>query len=85
MRRICGAGVSKGAALREYCRREGFSLAGTLALGGEENDLSMLEICGQPFVPEGSAISGRLPDARVTARCGRDPLAYALRALFPAG
>ena len=82
---LCGAGVSKGAALREYCRREGFSLAGTLALGDEENDLSMLEICGQPFVPEGSAISGRLSGARVTARCGRDPLANALRALFPAG
>lgn len=82
---LCGAGVSKGAALQEYCRREGLSLAGTLALGDEENDLSMLEICGHPFVPEGSAISGRLPGARVTARCGRDPLAHALSALFPAG
>lgn len=31
---LCGAGVSKGAALREYCRREGFSLAGTPRAGG---------------------------------------------------
>lgn len=81
---LCGVNVSKGAAPREYCRREGISLAGTLALGDEENDLSMLEICGHPFVPEGSAISGRLPDARLTARCGKNPLAHALEILYAA-
>ncbi len=55
--------ASKGQALREYCARLGFELSKTVAVGDNENDVSMLEIVGYPFT-----VANCTPPARAAAR-----------------
>lgn len=55
--------ASKGQALREYCARMGFELSKTVAVGDNENDVSMLEIAGYPFT-----VANCTPPARAAAR-----------------
>jgi 3-deoxy-D-manno-octulosonate 8-phosphate phosphatase KdsC-like HAD superfamily phosphatase len=57
-----------------------FELSKTLVLGDSHNDLSMLAICGYPYVPEGSELAF-LPGYknRLTAPCGEAPLSRAVK------
>lgn len=55
--------ASKGQALREYCARLGFELSKVVAVGDNENDVSMLEIAGYPFT-----VANCTPPARAAAR-----------------
>ncbi len=55
--------ASKGRALEEYCARLGFDLAKVVAVGDNENDVSMLEIAGYSFT-----VANCTPPARAAAR-----------------
>lgn len=55
--------ASKGQALGEYCARLGFELSKVVAVGDNENDVSMLEIAGFPFT-----VANCTPPARDAAR-----------------
>ncbi len=55
--------ASKGQALKEYCARLGFELSKTVAVGDNENDVSMLETAGYPFT-----VANCTPPARAAAK-----------------
>jgi Cof subfamily protein (haloacid dehalogenase superfamily) len=81
-REILGEGVSKGAALGFLCGKFGIPPSRVMAIGDNENDLSMLEFAGIPVA------MGNAPDAvkaaarHVTARNDEDGVAHAIEAVL---
>ncbi|MGN1097468.1 MAG: HAD family hydrolase [Clostridia bacterium] len=62
--------ASKGEALKRYCELFGYDLSRTVAVGDNENDVSMLEIAGYSFT-----VANCTPAARAVAGtvvCGND-------------
>jgi Cof subfamily protein (haloacid dehalogenase superfamily) len=77
---IGSAKSSKGNALQLLSKKRKFELSKTLVLGDSYNDLSMLTICGYPYVPENSELvflSGY--ENHLTAPCGKAPLSKAVK------
>lgn len=81
-REILGEGVSKGAALEFLCGQLGVPASRVMAIGDNENDLSMLSFAGVPVA------MGNAPDAvkaaarHVTARNDEDGVALAIEAVL---
>ena len=80
---INAKGASKGNALRFLAERYGFDLDHTLAIGDNDNDKSMMDICGYPVAPEGAEEDVKENACFVTASCGDSPLTRAIQELFP--
>lgn len=76
-------GIHKGFAVSTLSKRYGFSLDNTLALGDNFNDVTMLEECGYPVVPENGEEDVKKKACFVTSDNDHDPLTHAVKALFP--
>jgi len=78
---INAKGASKGNAVRVLAERYDFSLEHTLALGDNDNDKSMLDICGYPVAPAGAEEDVKRNACFVSTSCGESPLTHAIEAL----
>ena len=80
---IMPAGVSKGDAVRLFCRRCGIDPGDAAAFGDQYNDISMLKAVGHPFLmgnaPE--SLKADLPEAVLTSDCDHEGIA---EILYPA-
>ena len=79
---ITAAGVSKSAAIREFCREQGIAVEETLAIGDHHNDIDMLELAGLGVVMGNAPEEVRVAGDFVTASNDEEGIYLALRELL---
>lgn len=76
---IMPQGVSKGAALRYFAKRQGIDLAHTMVFGDNYNDISMMELAGLPVAVANAEKAVKQAAKYVTLSNDEDGVAYAIR------
>ncbi len=76
-------GVTKGAGIRWLAEKMGWDLARVIAMGDNNNDLSMLELAGMGAAPESGIPAAKAAADFVTAPSGENPLSATIKHYYP--